>query len=661
MNEKIKILIVEDENIVAIDLKRTLENLGYEIVEIVRTGEKAIEKAITLFPDLILMDIMLDGELTGIDAAREIRKHVDLPVIYLTAFANESTLSQAKLTQPFGYILKPFDEKNLTSAIEMALYKHKLDRKLKENEERYRRLVEKSPVAIGIISGRKIVYANPYAVQLFGAQSEEELRNKYIFDFIKEEYANLIRERMQKIFKEGEVVEGRNEQLRTLDGRIIDVEFAAIPTIYLDNPATQVVIRDITEINKKEKIQQATLKLLQAANSTTSLDELYEVFHKILADYIPVKNIYFAFYDEEKGSLTFPYYHDQIEPPLKERKFNTGLTEYVINLGRILLLKQSDIDELIASGKVETSCPAVQSWLGVPLQVHDNKLGAIVIKEYYVENQIGEKEKEFLNNIIFPLSRAVEKKQIEQERKEYTETLKRLNETKDKFLSLISHDLKSPFNSLMGYTEILKNEVNDLSSDERDIFIGSIYESTRHIYNLLNDLLEFSRFYLGLIKIEPREIKIKKLVDENVKLLAASARQKDIEMKNNIENHYLVLAEEDMINSVIRNLLTNAIKFTQKGGRIEVSAEPEGNRLLISVSDNGIGMDKDTLRTIFDIVSKKSRPGTNEEEGTGLGLILAKEFVEKNGGEISVSSEPGKGSIFTFSLQFLEKIFMPEP
>ncbi len=656
MNEKVKILIVEDESIVAIDLKKTLENLGYEITEIVRSGEKAIDRAITSHPDLILMDIMLDGEMTGIDAALEIRNHVDLPVIYLTAFANESTLSQAKLTQPFGYILKPFDEKNLTSTIEMALYKHKLDRKLKENEERYRRLVEKSPVAIGIISGRKIVYANPYAVKLFGAQSEDELRNKYIFDFIQEEYVNLIRERMQRIFKQGEVVEGRDEQLRTLDGRVIDVEFAAIPTLYLDNPATQIVIRDITEINKKEKIQQASLKLLQAANSTTSLEELYEVFHKILSGYIPVNNIYFAFYDDEKECLTFPYYHDQIEPPLKERKFNMGLTEYVINLGRILLLKQSDIDELIASGRVETACPPLKSWLGVPLQVHDNKLGAIVIKEYYRENLIGEKEKEFLNNIIFPLSRAVEKKQIEEERKEYTETLKRLNETKDKFLSLISHDLKSPFNSLMGYTEILKNEMDDLSSDERDIFIGSVYESTRHIYNLLNDLLEFSRFYLGLIKIEPKEISIKKLVDENLELLAVSARQKEIKMENNIGNHYKVLAEEDMINSVIRNLLTNSIKFTQNGGIIKVSAKPEGSRLLISVTDNGVGMDKDTLDTVFDIVSKKSKPGTNEEEGTGLGLILAKEFVEKNGGEISVTSEPGKGSIFTFSLQFLENI-----
>ncbi len=499
MDSETRILIVEDESIVAIDLQKTLENSGYKIIGLVRSGELAVKKAFELNPDLILMDIMLEGKLTGIEAAAEIGRKKDIPVIYLTAYANESTLSQAKLTQPFGYILKPFDEKNLVSTIEMALYKHKLDRKLKENEERYRKLVEKSPVAIGILMGRQIVYANPYAVKMFGASTEEELKSRYIFDFIPGGFAERIKDTMQKIIREGEAVEVTNEKLMTLNSRELDVELTAIPVYYLEKPAIQVVIRDVTELNKKEE-----------------------------------------------------------------------------------------------------------------------------------------------------------------ERKIYTEKLQKMNETKDKFLSLISHDLKSPFNSLMGYTEILKNEIDDLSLDERDIFIGSIYESTRHIYNLLNDLLEFSRFYLGLIKLEPKEIHIKKLVDENFKLLEVTARQKNITMENYIGNDYIVLAEEDMINSIFRNLVTNSIKFTNKGGEIKVSAEAEDSRLLISVCDNGIGMDKETRENIFEINAKKSRPGTNAEEGTGLGLILAKEFVEKNGGEISVVSEPGKGTIFTFSLPLSHNIYLPE-
>ena len=657
MNSKIRILIVEDENIVAIDLKRTLVNLNYEVSDIVRSGEKAIERALEISPDLILMDIMLEGELTGIDAAREIMRKKDIPVIYLTAYADQSTLSEAKTTQPFGYILKPFDEKNLVSTIEMALYKHNLDKRLKESEERYRKLVEKSPVAIGILSEHHIVYANPFAVRLFGADSEEDLKSKYIFDFLHKDHIRLVKEGMQKIFREGQVLEGRREKLKTIDGRIIDVEFTAIPMFYQDKPAAQVVIRDITEINKREKIQQATLKILQAANSTTSLKDLYRVFHEILTEYIDVNNIYFAFYDEVKEVLSFPYFVDQIEAPLIERKFKNGLTEYLINTGRVLFLNQDDIDNLVTSGRVDTGCPSVKSWIGIPLQVHDNKLGAIVIKEYFKENQYGETEKEFLNSIIFPVSRAIEKKQIEEERNEYTETLQRLNETKDKFLSLISHDLKSPFNSLLGYTEILKNELDDLSSEEKGIFIGSIYESTRHIYNLLNDLLEFSKFYLGLVKNEPVEFNIKKMVDDVFNLLAVQAKQKNIKLENNIDDGYTVLAEEDMINSVLRNLVTNGIKFTNKGGTIEISAETGRKDLYVSVSDTGMGMDRTTLDSLFDIISKKSKPGTNEEEGTGLGLILTKEFVEKNGGKISVRSEPGKGTTFTFNLPFVQEKF----
>ncbi len=652
---KIRILIVEDESIVAIDLKRTLQNLNYEVIDIARTAEKAIKLSLEKIPDLILMDIMLEGDMTGIDAAFEIRKHKDIPIIYLTAYANQSTLSQAKVTEPFGYILKPFDEKNLLSTIEMALYKHSIDLKLKESEAGYRRVVEKSPVAIGVIAGRNIVYANPYAVRLFGAKSEIELKQKFLFDFIHKEYTGLLRERIKKLTKEGDTIIGLDEKFLTLDGRVIDVEFAAIPTMYQGKPAVQVVIRDITEINKKEKIQQATIKLLQAANSSITLDELFKLFHEILLEFFHFNNIYFAFYDDTKDAITFPYFVDEIIPPLRERNFSNGLTEYVINSGRIHLLKQQDINNLIAEGKVETGCPQLKSWLGIPLHVYENKLGVCVIKEYRQENLIGEKDKEFMENIIFPLSRAIEKKQIEEERKEYTETLKKLNETKDKFLSLVSHDIKSPFNSLMGYTEILKNELDELAVDEREIFINSIYESTRHIYNLLNDLLEFSRFYLGLIKVEPKEINIKNLVNDNIEILKQVAQQKNINLCNLIVRDYLVLAEEEMIASVLRNLISNAIKFTNPNGTISVSAEVKDRKLEISVADNGIGMDEETQSNVFKMVSKKSRPGTADEEGTGLGLILTKEFVEKNNGEIKVKSETGKGSTFTFTLPFIEE------
>ncbi|MDY9923452.1 response regulator [Methanobacterium sp.] len=137
------IMLVEDEIIVAADVKNRLENMGYSVLGIFDTGEEAIQKAGELKPSLVLMDIVLKGEMDGIDAAQNIRELYDIPIIYLTAYSDEKTLERAKVTEPFGYVLKPFEDREIQSAIEMAIYKHQMEKKLKESEEKYRKLVEK--------------------------------------------------------------------------------------------------------------------------------------------------------------------------------------------------------------------------------------------------------------------------------------------------------------------------------------------------------------------------------------------------------------------------------------------------------------------------------------------------------------------------------------
>ncbi|EKQ55713.1 MAG: CheY-like receiver domain-containing protein [Methanobacterium sp. Maddingley MBC34] len=137
------IILVEDEIIVAADVKNRLENMGYSVLGIFDTGEEAIEKVGELKPNLVLMDIVLKGEMDGIDAALKIRELFNIPIIYLTAYSDEKTLERAKITEPFGYVLKPFEDREIQSAIEMAIYKHQMEKKLKESEEKYRKLVEK--------------------------------------------------------------------------------------------------------------------------------------------------------------------------------------------------------------------------------------------------------------------------------------------------------------------------------------------------------------------------------------------------------------------------------------------------------------------------------------------------------------------------------------
>ena len=164
-----RILVVEDESIVALDIQDRLESLGYEVPATVASGERAVEQAGALRPDLVLMDIQLQGRMDGVEAADQIRQRFGIPVIYLTANADHPTVQRAKVTEPFGYVIKPFEERELHTTIEVALYKHRAEQTLKESEERYRLLVELSPEAIVVQSDDRIVYANPAAANLFGA------------------------------------------------------------------------------------------------------------------------------------------------------------------------------------------------------------------------------------------------------------------------------------------------------------------------------------------------------------------------------------------------------------------------------------------------------------------------------------------------------------
>src|ERR1044072_1660245 len=178
-----RILVVEDESIVAADIQDRLESLGYDVPTTVASGEKAVELAGLLRPDLVLMDIQLKGRMDGVEAADQIRQLFGIPVIYLTANADHPTVQRAKVTEPFGYVIKPFEERELQTTIEVALYKHRAEQSLKESEERYRLLVELSPEAIIVQGNDKIVYDNPAAANLFGAASAEILIVLAVADF----------------------------------------------------------------------------------------------------------------------------------------------------------------------------------------------------------------------------------------------------------------------------------------------------------------------------------------------------------------------------------------------------------------------------------------------------------------------------------------------
>ncbi|MDH4295264.1 MAG: tetratricopeptide repeat-containing sensor histidine kinase [Cyclobacteriaceae bacterium] len=228
--------------------------------------------------------------------------------------------------------------------------------------------------------------------------------------------------------------------------------------------------------------------------------------------------------------------------------------------------------------------------------------------------------------------------------------LQELNATKDKFFSIISHDLKGPLNSLSSFSNLLINHTESLSMEEIQMLARDFDKSLKNLFALLENLLEWSRSQTGNIEFSPEPFDLGAVLEENKSLLKAQAENKRINIVNENAEELVVQAHKNSVSTVVRNLISNAIKFTPEDGMITLNLRRNGADALFSVTDTGVGMSEDVLNKLFRIDAKLSTKGTANEKGTGLGLILCKEFIEKNGGRIWVKSKEGEGSVFYFLL-----------
>jgi signal transduction histidine kinase len=232
--------------------------------------------------------------------------------------------------------------------------------------------------------------------------------------------------------------------------------------------------------------------------------------------------------------------------------------------------------------------------------------------------------------------------------------LRLLNATKDLFFSIIAHDLKNPFTAQMGFARIIKNQFDTLNKSKIIEYVDLIYNASEHSYKLLENLLEWSRSQTGKINYKPTNIGLNWIIADVVQLLNSTAVNKEITIKNQIHNETKVYADENMLKTILRNLISNAIKFTPRGGviKLELTTEPSVHNgfVEISITDNGVGIEEKNLNKLFRIEQKLSTYGTEDERGTGLGLILCKEFISKHGGDIKVESKKNIGSTFRFTI-----------
>lgn len=228
--------------------------------------------------------------------------------------------------------------------------------------------------------------------------------------------------------------------------------------------------------------------------------------------------------------------------------------------------------------------------------------------------------------------------------------LKKAILTKDRLYSVISHDLRTPFNALIGFSKLLQTQFHSLTADKIKKYIGIIYEVSGQTYNLLTNLLDWSLAQTNDIKFHPEVIDLKALIAEVAKPLVHSAGQKNIAFSVLVAEGTTLVADVNMISAILRNLISNAVKFTPKGGKIHVTAETFTNETVFCVSDTGIGISPNDIKTLFNDENSISTHGTEDEKGAGLGLLLCKELVKKHNGKIWVDSKTGEGSRFYFSI-----------
>jgi len=610
-----KILVVEDEAIVAIDIQNTLKGLGYDVPAIAFSGEEALKKVEEIKPDLILMDIVLKGEIDGIETSQQIREHFDIPVVYLTAYADDTMLKRAKITEPFGYILKPFEDSEIHSAIEMALYKQQSEKALKESKEFSSSLLSHAPNPIIVINpDTSVRYVNSAMEKITGFSSEELIGRKLPYPWWTEETLEKTKRYFKKAMKKGaQKFEGLYQKK---NGERFWVEITSAPVrndrefeYYLENWV------DITERRQAEEALKASeakyRELVQNANSIiirrdpqgiiTFFNEFAESFFGYTEDEILGKNVV-----------------DTIVP-------ETGST------GRNLVAMIQDIGlhpERYSTNENENMRRnGERVWVAWTNKAIRDKDGNIV-EILCVGNDITERKR-------------LQAQLIHSQKMEAIGTL----------AGGIAHDFNNILSLIIGYTELARDEVSEGSQLWEDL--KEVYQAGKRARDLVKHILTFSR----QSEQEQKPIHIQPIVKEALKLLRPSLPT-TIEIRKHLTATGMVLADPTQIEQVIMNLCTNAYHaMRDRGGVLEVKLEevvlegeahsrqlelPPGTYLALTVLDTGHGIDRAVIDRVFEPYFTTKATG----EGTGMGLAVVHGIVKSHGGTITVDSEPGKGATF---------------
>lgn len=477
---------------------------------------------------------------------------------------------------------------------------------LKESEARIRSIIESMDAIIFLIEkDGKLIECNESFAKRFNT-TKEKIIGTNLFDLLPGEEAKEGRAIVNNVITNG--ISYRTEKFK--DGYWNDYSVVPICTDGKILDRVAIISRDVTELIRTEELLKES-----EANARAIMESTDEVF--MLID---KKGILLDCNDAHAKRLN------------STRKELIGQNIFNLLPSDIGERRNQLVDEVIATKK--------------PFFGEDYRDG--FWNEFIVHPVIAE-GKEINKVAVF--SKDITERKINVEiLKENEKRLKEINSTKDKLFSIIAHDLKSPFNTILGFSELIIDEIKNNDLEKVNLYAGLIRDSSERTLTLVENLLDWSRTQTGKIAIKLKNTELKSIVDNCIQLLSDRAFQKSITLANKIPEQLFALVDHDMFNVIIRNLISNAIKFTNKGGNITVSSKEDENQIRIIVEDSGIGIEASRLNGLFQLGENHSTIGTKKESGTGLGLIVCKEFVEELGGTIWAESEVGQGSKFCFTV-----------
>jgi PAS domain S-box-containing protein len=620
MNET-KILLVEDEQIVAKFTEKQLSGAGYKVVASVTTGEEAIEKVNTLYPDIVLMDIKLMGSMDGIETADHIRKNFQIPVIFLTSLADDQSFQRAKTTEPFGYLIKPIDLKELNRVVDIALYKNKIYKQLLDTRHRFQIAAEAAKTRVWELwadENKLILDSDMPALFNYDDKELEDMisdSTKIIYAEDKEFVEKTIQQCMdgtQNNFEIEHRIYRKDESIGWLSLRGV-----LVPA---KNSKPRRIIGSATDITERKNYEQALKKSEEKFRNIFESSGIGMALLGPDGKFTKVNNTFcemMGYKEEETIGINF---RDITHP---------GDLDKFLEIVKELLTTDSSESRSVEKRYLHKKGDVIWALTTISL-IRD-----AADKPLFFIAQVQDINK---------------RKKFEEQLIKYTEELKLLNAAKDKFFSIISHDLRSPFNSLLGLTEFITHSYDEMTPLEIKSSISNVYSASKQVYNLILNLLEWSMIQSGRLMVNKSVINLSELGSEIINLYEEGANHKKINLINHMNQEILVYADKYMIDTIVRNFVSNSIKFTKPGGDIIIKGIINGDNAEVSVTDTGIGISQEDQKNLFRIDEQSRREGTANEKGTGLGLILCKEFIEKNNGVLWVESEEGKGSRFSFTV-----------